>query len=356
MQAIVDAPRLGAAQIAAFADHAGAHIGAVHADRIIGRIAHIGMGLMRGLHIGADAAKPEQIDRGLQNRGHQAVGVDAFALQPQGLTDFGGKGYRLLGAGEYPAALRNQALVVIVPARPGQGEEAIAFLPRLFRVGRGVEENMPVVKGRHQPGRTRQQHPIAEHIARHIAHAHHADRIGLNIHAHFAEMALDRNPCPARGDAHRLVVIALRPAAGEGIVQPEVLFRRQRIGRVGESRSALVGGDHEIGVLPIEHHHARRMHHRAIDDIVGEREQRADEELVAFAPFIGPCVAVLCGVGQLLGIETALGPGGHDHGVFDALRLHQAQHLGAEIVAPVGPAQAPARHRPGAQVDALDAG
>jgi hypothetical protein len=58
---------------------------------------------------------------------------------------------------------------------------------------------------------------------------------------------------------------------------------------------------------------------------------------------------------QLLGIEAALGAGRHDHRVLDQLRLHQAEDLGAEIVAPVGPAQAAAGDRAAAQVDALDA-
>ena len=53
--------------------------------------------------------------------------------------------------------------------------------------------------------------------------------------------------------------------------------------------------------------------------------------------------------------EAALGADRHDHRVLDHLRLHQAQHLGAEILAAIGPAQAAARHRAEAQVHALDA-
>ena len=58
---------------------------------------------------------------------------------------------------------------------------------------------------------------------------------------------------------------------------------------------------------------------------------------------------------QLLGIEAALGAGRDDHRILDHLRLHQAEDLGAEIVAPVGPAEAAAGDRAAAQVDALDA-
>src|SRR5690606_24835060 len=52
--------------------------------------------------------------------------------------------------------------------------------------------------------------------------------------------------------------------------------------------------------------------------------------------------------------ETALGTDRHDDRVLDHLRLDQAQHLGAEILAAVGPAQPAARHRPEAQVHAFD--
>ena len=91
-----------------------------------------------------------------------------------------------------------------------------------------------------------------------------------------------------------------------------------------------------------------------VDEVVGDRQQRADEDPVAFGAFGEPRVAV----GhrrQLLGIEAALGAGRNDHRVLDQLRLHQAEDLGAEIVAPVGPAKAAAGDRAAAQVDALDA-
>ena len=96
------------------------------------------------------------------------------------------------------------------------------------------------------------------------------------------------------------------------------------------------------------------MHDLAFDDVVGDRQQRADEDLVARLALGRPPVAVARGVGKLLGIEAALGPGWDDDRVLDPLRLHQAENLGAEVVAPVGPAQPAARDRPGAQVNALD--
>ena len=60
------------------------------------------------------------------------------------------------------------------------------------------------------------------------------------------------------------------------------------------------------------------------------------------------------GVGRHpLGIEAALGAHRHDHRILDLLRLDQAQDLGAEILAPVRPADAAARDAPEAQMHAL---
>src|SRR3546814_13950091 len=81
------------------------------------------------------------------------------------------------------------------------------------------------------------------------------------------------------------------------------------------------------------------MHDLARDQIVGDRQQRADEDAIAFLALGEPGVAVERHVGQRLGIETAFRAGGHDDGVLDALRLHQPENFGAEVVAAIGPAQ-----------------
>ena len=79
-----------------------------------------------------------------------------------------------------------------------------------------------------------------------------------------------------------------------------------------------------------------------------------DEDAVALGALRQPGGAV-AGRRQLLGQEAALGADRHDHGVLDLLRLDQAEHLGAEVLRPVGPAQAAARDLAEAQMDALDA-
>ena len=95
-------------------------------------------------------------------------------------------------------------------------------------------------------------------------------------------------------------------------------------------------------------------HGLAVDDVVGDVEQAADEGLVAGDAFLLHVLARAAG-GQALRIEAALGARRHDDRVLDVLRLHEAQHFGAEVLAPVRPAQAAARHVGHAQVHAFDA-
>ncbi len=97
------------------------------------------------------------------------------------------------------------------------------------------------------------------------------------------------------------------------------------------------------------------MNDLVLDDIVGDRQQRTDEDPVAFRALGQPAVAVDRGIGQLLGIEAALRAGRDDHRILDQLSLHQSEDFGTEVVAPVGPAQAAAGDRTAAQVDAFDA-
>ena len=79
-----------------------------------------------------------------------------------------------------------------------------------------------------------------------------------------------------------------------------------------------------------------------------------DEDAVGGNAFLLHLVAA-ARARQLLGQEAALGAGGHDHGVLDELGADEPQHLGAEVLRPVGPADAAARDRREAQVHALDA-
>ena len=145
------------------------------------------------------------------------------------------------------------------------------------------------------------------------------------------------------------MVVAGRAAGGERVTQPEAVRLGDLVGDVGERRGALVGGDHHVRVVAVVPDHVLRRHDLAADDVVGDVEQRGDELLVADHRLVP--VARL-----LLEHEAALGADRHDHRVLHHLRLDQAEHLGPEVLAPVGPAQAAAGHRPVPQVHALEPG
>ncbi len=351
----LDAAALGQAEIGALADRLGADHGAGDADGVVGTVAGLLVGLARGADIGADAAEPEEVDRRLEDRLHHLGRGGLGLIEAQRRLDLGRERDRLEAAREDAATLRDQVLVVIGPGRAGQGEQPLALdeAPGGIRVR--VEEDVAVVEGGHELQAFRQQHAVAEHVARHVADARHGDRVALRVDVDLAEMALDGLPGAPRGDAHGLVVVALAPARGEGVAEPVAALQREAVGDVGEGGGALVGGDHEVGVVGVVPDRSGRRLDPVADDVVGEFEQGPDEELVALGALGEPSLP-LRGRGQALGEEPALGTHRHDHGVLHLLRLHQAQDLGAKILRPVRPAQAPAGDVAVAQVQALDAG
>ena len=100
-------------------------------------------------------------------------------------------------------------------------------------------------------------------------------------------------------------------------------------------------------------HHIIGVNDPVVDNVVGDGKQRPDEYFIGLSSFRKPCIAINAHVGQALGVEPAFGSGGHDNGVFHPLRLHQAKNLRAEVITPVGPAQATAGDRSGTQMDTL---
>ncbi len=86
----LDAAFLGHAQVAALAHDLAAQVGTVDTQRVVGAVAHIGMRLGGGLHIGADAAIPQQVDRRLEDGAEQVGGRHLFdvGLQAQHRAHF----------------------------------------------------------------------------------------------------------------------------------------------------------------------------------------------------------------------------------------------------------------------------
>ena len=277
--------------------HRARSCGAVDPDRVVGLVADVGVGLVLALDVGADAAVPEQVDRRLQDRLHQLGRghrrhrlVDAERLAHRVVERD-----RLERARVDAAALGDQALVVVLPARARQVEEPPALGVRRGGVGGRVEEDVAVVEGRDQPGVLGAQQPVAEHVAAHVADADRGELLGLAVDAALAEVPLHRDPGAAGGDAHRLVVVADRAAGGERVAEPEAVVVRDAVGDVGERRRALVGGDDEVGVVAVVADHVGGRHRLAVDQVVGDVEQPADERLVAGHALGQPRVAVAPG-------------------------------------------------------------
>ena len=178
-----------------------------------------------------------------------SAGVASGWSRPSSL-DLGRERDRLGGAREHATAGRDQPFVVL-PARAGYVEQALALGPGRGRIGVGIEKDVAVVEGRHELDRARQQHAVAEHVTRHVADAGDGHGLRLDVDVHLAEMALHCLPGTARGDAHGLMVVTLAATGGEGVAEPEAGLGRDGVGDVGKRRRALVGGDDQIGIIAV---------------------------------------------------------------------------------------------------------
>ncbi|NCL74427.1 hypothetical protein AIIKEEIJ_01872 [Rhodococcus sp. YH1] len=219
-----------------------------------------------------------------------------------------------------------------------------------------------MVERGHQPDVGAQQHAVAEHVAAHVADAGDREVLALRVDAQFAEVSLDALPRAARGDAHRLVVVAGRSAGGEGVAEPEPVLAGDLVGEVGEGGGALVRGDHEVRVVPVAADHPRWRHGHAAGavEVVGDVEQARDEPPVAGLPLRAHRLPVGGRVpgrrDGALDHEAPLGTDGDDDGVLHGLGLGEPEDLGAEVLAPVRPAQAAAGNGAEAHVHTLDVG
>ncbi len=352
---VFDAAVLRATQVAAFGYHLAAQLRAVDPEGVAGLVADLGMGLEAGLDIGADAAVVQQVYRCLQDGLEQLDRCQLFGGYANDGACLGAQRDGLGAARIDAAALRDQALVVVIPAGAGQVEEALALGKRAGHIRRGVDEDVAVVKGQHQLDLFGQQHAVAKHVARHVTDAGHGEGCCLGVVAQRAEVAFDCLPGAACGDAHLLVVVANRAARGKCITQPEAVVGGHAVGNVGEGGRALVGRHHQVGVVHVVAHHAAGGHNGALDDVVGDVQQAAEEQFVA-GNALGHEGLAVTGRRCILQHEAALGSNRHDDRVLDLLGLDQTEDFGAEVFATIRPAQAAARHLATTQVHAFDPG
>ncbi len=125
---VLDAAELRAAEVAAFDDDLAAQLAAVDAQRVVGAVADLRVRLARRLHVRADAAVVEQVDRRLQDRvdelgRRQRVGVTiASAALTSGVIAID-----LALRGWTPPPGEMQLRVVVGPRRARQLEQALAL-------------------------------------------------------------------------------------------------------------------------------------------------------------------------------------------------------------------------------------
>ena len=271
-----------------------------------------------------------------------SLGVSDSASTPSAARASGESGTAFAVRGKTPPPGEISAGVVVGPGRARQLEEPLALGEARRRVRIRIEEDVPVVERADQLDVTGEQHAVAEHVAGHVADPDNGEVGGLDVGSQLAEVALDRLPGATGRDPHLLVVVAGGAAGGEGVAEPEAVLDRDRVRDVREGRRALVGGDDEVRVVLVVADDVRRRHDLAAGDRVRHVEQAAHERPVALDDLLEQRSAVATGR-RPLDDEAALGADRDDDGVLDRLRLHQPEHLGAEVLAAVRPADAAAR-------------
>ena len=258
---VLDAAALREAEVAALADDARAQVAAVDADGVVRAVADLGVRLVGRLHERADAAVPEQVDLGA--RGSPAAGRSAAAWSasmPSARAGLGPRaGWTSSARDQTPPPGEIDDRVVVRPRRRRQLEQPPALGEGARRVGVGIDEDVAVVERRDQPQRRREQHPVAEHVAGHVADADGGEGVASSTSTPSSRKCrMHRLPGAARRDAERLVVVAGRAAGGERVAEPEADLLGDGVGGVGERRRALVGRDHEVRVVVVQHAHVRR--------------------------------------------------------------------------------------------------
>src|ERR1700759_5087392 len=102
-------------------------------------------------------------------------------------------------------------------------KEPLPFGKAARRIGVGVNKDVAMIERADQTQMPRHQHAIAKDVARHVSDTDDGHIVRLDVASELAEMAFDEFPSPARGDAHRLVVVARRAARGERIAEPKTI-------------------------------------------------------------------------------------------------------------------------------------
>ncbi len=244
----LDASALREAEIAALADDPGAELARVDPHRRVDAVADLGVGLALRLHVGADAAVEEEVGRHAQHRLDQLIAVDGFGGDAEHRTRLGREPDGLGAAADDHAAAAQEVGTIVGPARARRAR-------RGARARRTTSPDRGRGRGRRDDGRTPRAGARVRERKRPLpktsplmspmpvtVNGSLCDVTAVEL----AEVQRHALPGAARRDAHLLVVVALRPARGEGVAEPEAVLGRDGVGDVGKRRRALVGGDDEI--------------------------------------------------------------------------------------------------------------
>ena len=351
---VLDAAELGEPRLPPSPTTLRAQLRPVDPDRVVGLVADVGVRLGAGLDVGADAAVPEQVDR--RRRASPCISSAGDSDRPSSAQaepgsrtcarDRDGLRRARVDAAAWQRAARGRSRPTTsaagrtaggarrtTRAASGSGSRKMCRWSNAATSRMCSESSMPL------PNTSPDMSPTPTTVK----------SSALGVDAQLAEVPLDRLPRAAGGDAHRLVVVADRAARGERVAEPEAVVERRPRWRCRRTSRCPCRPRRRGRCRRRRGGPRRRRHDLAAvdgDQVVGDVEQPADERAVARDALGQQRLAVRAAVGRRpLDDEAALGADRHDDGVLHHLRLHQAEHLGAEVLAAVGPAQPAARDR-----------
>ena len=148
-------------------------------------------------------------------------------------------------------------------------------------VGVRVDEDMSVIERSDQLELVAHQHAVAEHVSRHVADAHDRDRSRIGVDAQLVEVPLHRLPGTAGRDPQLLVVVAGGPPGRESRRRARIRTRqRGRWPRRRTSPCPLSAATTRYGSSSSSTTTPSGWNHTAVDKVVGDVEQAADELFV----------------------------------------------------------------------------
>src|SRR5581483_12139704 len=209
-------------QVAAFDHDPRAQLRCRNTASVVRVISHFLVGFVARAHVGPDSAVVKQIDRSAQDRADQALAVERLIRNSQSLTRLGAQLDPLLAARPYSPTRADELRVVIRPLRPRLFIETLALLETRRRVGVGIDEDMAMVESGDELDVSRIEHPVSEHVARHVSDSDHGDGgAAVGVTPEFPQMPPCGLPCAPRGYPHLLVVEPVPASRRESIAEPE---------------------------------------------------------------------------------------------------------------------------------------